>query len=77
MPLLLHIAMPIMPQEVSYMTTDELINHFGTQQKAAKAIGISQPSVAGWIKAGSIPLPRQYQIQVITGGALQADQKAA
>ena len=65
--------MPIMPQEVSHMTTEELINHFGTQQKAARAIGISQPSVAGWIKAGRIPLPRQYQIQVITGGALKAD----
>lgn len=56
---------------IAAMTFDELINHFGTQQAAADAIGISQPSVSGW-REGGIPLPRQYQIQVITGGRLQA-----
>lgn len=54
------------------MTYDQLIKHFGTQQKAALAINVKQPTVSGWKKDG-IPLMRQYNIQVITGGILQAD----
>ncbi len=53
------------------MTYDQLINHFGTQVAVAAALGIKQPSVAEWKK--SIPPLRQMQIQLVTGGVLQAD----
>ena len=53
------------------MTKDDAIKHFGTQSKLAEALGITQGSVAGW---GDVPpLPRQYQIQVLTRGKLKAD----
>lgn len=64
-------------QEVPNMTPQEVIQHFGTQVKAAQALGIKQSSVAGWIKNGVVPEGRQYQIQLLTGGQLRADQKAA
>jgi DNA-binding transcriptional regulator YdaS (Cro superfamily) len=53
------------------MTYDQLIRHFGTQSAAAAALGIKQPSVAEWKE--SIPPLRQMQIQLVTGGVLQAD----
>ena len=60
------------------MTFDQLIEHFGTQQKTADALGVKQPTVCGWQDNG-IPLGRQYQIQLLTAGRLKAEvaQKAA
>ena len=53
------------------MTTDEAIKHFGSQQALADALGIKQPSVAGW---GGYPPPyRQLQIQIMTAGKLIAE----
>lgn len=52
------------------MDFETVISHFGTQQKAAAALGINQSSVAAWRRSG-IPLPRQYQIEVVSGGALK------
>jgi hypothetical protein len=54
------------------MTYQELIDHFKTQAAAARALDIKQPSIAGWKDSG-IPTPRQYQIEIITGGKLKAD----
>jgi hypothetical protein len=54
------------------MTYDDLIEFYGTQEAAAGALGIKQPSVADW-KKGGIPEPRQAQYQIITNGKLKAD----
>ena len=70
MPIDIHITMPIM---VLTMTFEQLIKHFGTQDKAAKALGLKQPSINAW--RDGIPYPRQCQIQLVTGGILQADKQ--
>lgn len=54
------------------MTFDELIDFYGTQVKAGKAIGIGQSSVAEWKEKG-IPAGRQAQFELLTNGALKAD----
>ena len=54
------------------MKYEDVIDHFGSQQAVADAIGIKQPSVAAWKEAG-IPEPRQFQLEVITDGRLKAD----
>lgn len=54
------------------MDLDQVVAHFGTQEKAAAALGMTQGSVSAWRKAG-IPVPRQFQIEVLTNGALRAD----
>lgn len=54
------------------MTYDELIAFYRTQKAAAEALGLSQPSLDGWKKAG-IPPPRQAQYELLTDGALRAD----
>lgn len=55
------------------MTPQDAIKHFGTQTLLAKALGLGQSTVAEWVGNGAIPLTRQYQIQIATDGALQAD----
>lgn len=52
------------------MTPAAVIAHFGTQDRTARALGIQQSSVADWVATGRVPILRQYQIQVITAGAL-------
>ena len=54
------------------MTFNELIEYYKTQTAAAAALDMSQSSVSEWQEKG-IPIPRQYQIQVLTGGKLKAD----
>ena len=54
------------------MTKQELIEYYGSQEKVADALGIKQPSVAGW-PGDYVPIGRQYQVEVLTKGALKAD----
>ena len=49
-----------------------VIKFFGTQCKAAAALGVNQSSIAAW-KRNGIPVPRQYQIEVVSGGALKVN----
>lgn len=58
------------------MTPHDAIHHFKTQTRLAAALGMSQSSVAEWVSNGYIPLPRQYQIELATDGALKADKPA-
>jgi DNA-binding transcriptional regulator YdaS (Cro superfamily) len=59
------------------MTPKDVVEHFGgTQVKAAAALGISQASVSEWFQIGYVPLGRQYELQVLTGGRLRADPDA-
>lgn len=55
------------------MTPQQAISHFGSQSKLAAALGLKQPSIAGWVTEGKIPEPRQYQIEIVSGGKLKAD----
>ena len=55
------------------MTYDDVIKHFGTQTKLAAALGITQGTVSGWCRV--IPARYQYQIEIITGGELRADER--
>lgn len=53
----------------------QLVKFFGTQQKAADAIGVTQASVCRWNTEthGRIPPLQQFIIERITGGALKVD----
>lgn len=53
------------------MKTQALIEFFGSQQKAADALGISQPTIARY---GEFPPPwRQLQAEAVTAGKLRAE----
>ena len=54
------------------MTYDDLRKTLGTQVEIAEALGMKQPTISQWRKKG-IPIERQWQIQLVTGGRLQAD----
>jgi DNA-binding transcriptional regulator YdaS (Cro superfamily) len=59
--------------KISRMSPKQAIDHFGSQAKLARALGVKQPSVFAWVAEGEIPLPRQYQIELATAGVLRAD----
>ncbi|NUW71396.1 Cro/Cl family transcriptional regulator [Vibrio mediterranei] len=48
-----------------------VIDHFGSQQAVANALGISQVAVHKW--KDNIPELRAYQIEKITEGALKVE----
>lgn len=56
------------------MTYDDVIAHFGSQQAAADALDISQPSISDWKRSERIPHIRQLQIEHVTDGKLKADE---
>lgn len=53
------------------MKTSEAVQHFGSQHALAKALSLSQPSVAKW--KDYPPALRQLQIEAVTTGALRAE----
>lgn len=53
------------------MKKSDLIEHFGTQNAVAEALGITKSAVSQWEER--IPEGMAYKAQVITGGKLRVD----
>lgn len=54
------------------MTYTEALQRFGgTQVKLARTLGITQATVSAW--KGKVPPHYQFQIEVLSGGALKVD----
>ena len=54
------------------MTYDEALRHFGTQERLGAALGLKQPAISAWGKV--LPTHYQYQLEIITAGALRVDE---
>lgn len=54
------------------MKTVLAVDYFGTKAAIADALGIKKSAVSQW--GDTIPKGRAYQIEVLTGGKLKADQ---
>jgi hypothetical protein len=56
------------------MKTSDVLQHFGGQAATARALGLSQPSIALW---GEYPPDsRQILIELVTSGKLKAENGA-
>ncbi|MGW7235828.1 Cro/CI family transcriptional regulator [Pseudomonas fulva] len=55
------------------MKTRDAADHFGSKKKLAEALGIQPSAVTMW--GETVPMSRQYQLQVFSGGVLVADTK--
>ncbi|KAA0547791.1 hypothetical protein F0327_25370 [Citrobacter braakii] len=55
------------------MKPDDLINHYGTVEKAASAIGVTIGAVYQWLQSGEIPPMRQSDIEVKSDRQLLSD----
>lgn len=55
------------------MTTLEAINYFGGKKGLARALDIWPHAIGRW--GDRPPMTRQYQLEVLTKGELQADQE--
>ncbi|WP_236183283.1 Cro/CI family transcriptional regulator [Pseudomonas juntendi] len=56
------------------MKTRDAANHFGSKKKLAEALGIQPSAVTMW--GEFVPISRQYQLQILSNGKLQAEAKA-
>lgn len=56
------------------MTKSQAVKHFGSISALAKALCVTYEAVRQWEE---VPELRQYQIEMLTGGDLKADQKGA
>jgi transcriptional repressor of cell division inhibition gene dicB len=54
------------------MNKKDVLSYFGGVNKTAKALGITHVAVGKW--SDTIPKGRAYQIEVLTGGKLKAEQ---
>lgn len=54
------------------MKTKDAINFFGSRKALADALGIDRSAMHHW--GEDVPELRQYQIEVLSNGALKADQ---
>ena len=50
------------------MTPTELIKHYGSQVKTAKALGVSRAAVQKWVKQGRIPPVRYWHVMATVQG---------
>lgn len=57
------------------MKLNEVAAFFGSKRKLADALGVFPSAVTQW--GETIPVGRQYQIEVITGGKFKADKGIA
>lgn len=55
------------------MTYDDIIEHYGSEAKAAAARGIDRQRVHGWKKRPRVPTDDQIEYEVLTSGELKAD----
>jgi DNA-binding transcriptional regulator YdaS (Cro superfamily) len=53
------------------MTKQQAIDHYGSAANLARALGISRGAVTNW--GDKIPPSRQWEIEVLTEGALRAE----
>lgn len=56
------------------MNTSEALEHFGSRRGLAAAAGVTIQAVGQWIRADRIPEKHQYLLEIVTEGALKADQ---
>ncbi|MFK0666343.1 Cro/CI family transcriptional regulator [Aeromonas salmonicida] len=54
------------------MKKEDAISYFGSAAELARNLNISEPAVSRW--GDTIPKGRAYQIEVLTGGKLKAEQ---
>lgn len=52
------------------MRKEDAIRHFGSATKLARALGITKQAISKW--GDNVPAGRDYQIEVLTDGALKA-----
>lgn len=52
------------------MNKTQAVQHFGSVSALAQALGVTYEAVRQWVE---VPALRQYQLQLMTAGALVAD----
>ena len=55
------------------MKTQDAIKYYGSQSALARAVGVTRAAVNAW--GDEMPIGRQFQIEVLTSGALKADRQ--
>lgn len=65
------VTIQVVKQRGDRMTPQQVVEYFETQEKAAKALEVTQQAIARWVTSGAVPKLRQYQIEKVTEGKLK------
>ena len=57
------------------MKPQDLLDHYGSQIKAAAQIGVSETTIRNWIASDKVPKLTQLAIQALTKGKLKAEKE--
>lgn len=57
------------------MTPQDIIQHFGSQADAARALCVARQVVHNWTVRGEVPQSWQAAVEAMTDGALKRDKK--
>jgi DNA-binding transcriptional regulator Cro len=57
------------------MTKEQVINHFGTAAKAARALKVTRAAICHWPDSGHLTPRIAFKIELVTQGALKVDAK--
>ena len=60
---------------IEAMDKKQAIEHFGSASKLARALGITRGAVTNW--GDTVPPSRQWELEVLTQGALKAQRRDA
>jgi len=55
------------------MKAQQLIDRYGSQSAAARALGVGRAAVNKWVKKGVVPELTAYKLQVVTKGKLKVE----
>ncbi|MGA1296233.1 MAG: Cro/CI family transcriptional regulator [Burkholderiaceae bacterium] len=58
------------------MKPQDLLKHYGTQAKIARAFGVTDAAVLKWLRSGELPALRVYQAREMLKAAQKRQAKA-
>jgi molybdenum-dependent DNA-binding transcriptional regulator ModE len=57
------------------MNPEQVVKHFGSQSKAARAVKLSRQAIWNWLKRRQVPELYQYRLEELTAGKLKRARK--
>ena len=70
------LAKIIYPGKLPPMKPQDLLKHYGTQAKIARAFGVTDAAVLKWLRSGELPALRVYQAREMLKTAQKRQAKA-
>ena len=57
------------------MNPEQVVKHFGSQSKAARAVKVSRQAIWNWLQRNQVPELYQYRLEELSAGKLKRARK--